>query len=617
MAIIRVGIDKEFKTIQTAFHAASSGDTLLIDEGVYEEALYFVNKAVNLIGNTDFPKEGNVVIKPISTSVYGVTTRYEVPLTIEYDESSPDTYMFIEGLKFVSDAHSYESTIIYLKQGNSTDFVPLRLVFNKCILDASMGLKSTGNIIKWLGAAGYPIKELTLSNCEIIWAGDDTIISSECNAIPVKKLIKCILSDYPPLDFFGVGHTSVITTTSSGVINPDNLFDNNTSTYSDFQHSPPGWVQQQFDVPKIINQVRFRQYYAGFGGAGFILEASNTGEFLGEQVELYRNLVAVPGTWRVYYFENDIAYKYIRLYNSSLAASVWRLYSVIFEWAYVHNEDYIMQDNENIFEYGPIYSDYITTIPPTHCFSGIVSTQDVPMETSLKIFRRDNAQVMDTITSNATTGEYYFETSFAGYHNIMCSDASGPPIYNALLKSRCVPKPLSNIYTPVVRTSKEIKTIVVDIADNWGATNYIAIRAIDFLINGIIIRCGPVYGSAYSTTYSSNAYKAEFTFNYALSKLGSAWGNSWLSINGQYTNQRLIFVFNQIHTVDQLRITNGHHSVGNTIYSGAKNINIYISSDAYTDTIYGNPIPGSELVFSGILPIHVDANRHFYYDIFF
>ena len=70
MAILNVGFDKPFITIMAAYAAANSGDTLLIDEGMYRESITLSsNKYVNLVGNTLSPeKEKVVIVSPINTN---------------------------------------------------------------------------------------------------------------------------------------------------------------------------------------------------------------------------------------------------------------------------------------------------------------------------------------------------------------------------------------------------------------------------------------------------------------------------------------------------------------------------------------------------------------------
>jgi len=90
--------------------------------------------------------------------------------------------------------------------------------------------------------------------------------------------------------------------------------------------------------------------------------------------------------------------------------------------------------------YGPYYGktlsyDYVV---PTHCFSGIVSLNGVPVQRELRFFRSDNNVYVGSTTS-AATGAYYKEVFSAAKYDIICLDDSSPPYYNDLIMSKCVP----------------------------------------------------------------------------------------------------------------------------------------------------------------------------------
>ncbi|RYY28129.1 MAG: nitrous oxide reductase family maturation protein NosD [Chitinophagaceae bacterium] len=70
---LRVGSDREYKTINSAIHAAKDGDTILVDKGLYREQNIIINKSVALIG-TDYPiLDGEKKYEIISVTGNGVT----------------------------------------------------------------------------------------------------------------------------------------------------------------------------------------------------------------------------------------------------------------------------------------------------------------------------------------------------------------------------------------------------------------------------------------------------------------------------------------------------------------------------------------------------------------
>lgn len=607
MTLLRVGADKEFLTIAGAFNSASSGDTIFIDEGLYEEVLYFVDKAVNLVANTDYPSEGKVIVKPVSYSTAAVR-RYDLPLTILYASSEPSATMYIEGIKFVSAASGYETTLIRFKQIESDATSSLDVVFNKCILDASSGLYTTGTVFSKDLATGYSINSIRLTNCKVLWTEDDAMINDEFQLIPTKYLNKCILSDHPPSAVFGSGPDLCVggtVTASEGGNTSHNHVDDSLLSYTTI--SQDAWNGYQFTSPVVINQFRVHGMdgvYA-YNGSGFTLKASTTGVFSGEEVTLYHDTGGQGYEWETYNFENYVEYSYIRIYHTG-TYWIWKLAEMECKFAELGGEDYTLIDSGYDFQYGPEYDSFITAIPPSHCFSGTVSVNDIPAERDLKIFRRDNGLFLDTVTSSGT-GEYYFESSFGGYHNIVCVDDLALPNYNDLLMSKCLPKELPNLYDPVEHTSSQLRTIIIDMADNWSGLSYITIRSVELMFKGAILPL--VDGSnctAYSTTFYSGSYYAKYAFNTSTSKTGTWPNNGWISQNSLRTNQRLICTLNDVISIDAIKINNGHSSGGEaSCLTGTKNTKIYISTSSYTDTTYDAVIPDGLMVFDGTIPAHI------------
>lgn len=143
------------------------------------------------------------------------------------------------------------------------------------------------------------------------------------------------------------------------------------------------------------------------------------------------------------------------------------------------------------------------------------------------------------------------------------------------------------------------KTIIVDIADNWGGTSYMAVRAIDLKFEGSTVETTAAYFTAYETSYGNASYAADKAFDSTLSKNRGSGATYWYSASDQLTNQRLICVYDSIKTFDQFDIVNYYD--GNTAHParGVRNIKIYTSDVAYTDTTYGADVASLHLAFDG------------------
>jgi hypothetical protein len=442
VAIISVGLDKDFLTIQDAFNYASNGDTILIDEGEYNESLYFINKAVNLVGNTDYPSEGNVIIKPISNST-STNLLFDIPLRVLYSPSEPTQTMYIEGVNLISALNSFEHSLVRFEQASAGTTSLLNIIFNKCILDASNGSSCPSGWVVFDSqqTSGYPISGITLSNCKILWPSEDDLFDDEFPLIPEKNLIKCILSNRPSRGIFGSG---VDFCDESGTVKFSNGWtgtkhvDGDIISYESLDRDD--WLEHKFPSPIPLNQFRVHGSsgtYA-YNGSGFTLKASNTGAFSGEEVILYHDTKGQGTDWATYNFENSVAYSYIRVYNTGTYWT-WKITEMECRVVDFEAEDYILIDDTYDFQYGPKYSSFITTIPPTHCFSGTVSLNNVPVSRELKIFRRDNGALLGSTTSYSGTGNYYFELAFGGHIDVVCSDDLSEPYYNDLIKVRYFP----------------------------------------------------------------------------------------------------------------------------------------------------------------------------------
>lgn len=153
-----------------------------------------------------------------------------------------------------------------------------------------------------------------------------------------------------------------------------------------------------------------------------------------------------------------------------------------------------------------------------------------------------------------------------------------------------------------------IKSVIFDIADNWGSTYNVALRSIEFYFQGT--RLSLVEGVDF-TVYATSQYSATFAasniFNLSASKVGSQNNTSWLSANRVTTGQRVGIVFTVPLEFDAI-VVNNHHSNGSGTNNGAKNVVITGSTDAITSTVYNESITNSTELYNGVLREHIAWN---------
>jgi len=117
------------------------------------------------------------------------------------------------------------------------------------------------------------------------------------------------------------GGTATADSIFSGTYSADKAFDNNHGTYwirnqlNDF----PAWLQYQFTTQKQIQKIRIRirpSYAITRGPSDFIVKASNTGSFSGEEVDLYSTTGATysEGVYSEFFFANEDIYLYYRIH---------------------------------------------------------------------------------------------------------------------------------------------------------------------------------------------------------------------------------------------------------------------------------------------------------------
>ena len=157
----------------------------------------------------------------------------------------------------------------------------------------------------------------------------------------------------------------------------------------------------------------------------------------------------------------------------------------------------------------------------------------------------------------------------------------------------------SNALGVVVYTAK---TVIFEIASNFGGDNYVGIRSVEFYNSA-----GALMTPAY-TAYSTSNYGTTppiHAFNTTLSKIGAYASLAWMS-NGQ-VNQRLICVFDTEQEFAGITINN-HHNSGGELLRGANAVKIYVSTDTITSTVFEEALTNDTLIFDSNFAQHVATN---------
>jgi len=146
------------------------------------------------------------------------------------------------------------------------------------------------------------------------------------------------------------------------------------------------------------------------------------------------------------------------------------------------------------------------------------------------------------------------------------------------------------------------KSVIFDVLSDWGLTDFMGVRRIEFYLAGNLIPMTSGY-TAYALSSSNGNYAAANAFNTSLSKVGSAALTSWWSGSNDYASQRLIIVFGTPVSFDKI-VINNNHSSGSYNTAGFRSTTITISSDAITATTYGLAISNSQVIFNGEIAKH-------------
>ena len=371
MAFINVGPNRAFTTITKGVSIANGGDTLLIDEGIYNEEIYINSKHVNLVGNTQNPHYGKVKVERFSASATDECL---------YIKNVQNKVFYFEGIHFAwskadSADSNYSIMILFENCAGTT------MIFNKCIIDASFYFSEL-----FQSEAGSKIR---LLNCSINYKPVTNFYSANiaCFAKHSSDVLydirKCVVPyELEPIAFAQLRspeganiNTLLDATISGGWSNVSNMFDNSTDTYCSLNGTTigqPYYLYVTYDQPKIIS--RWMYYDRSTSGSSnytgkIKLQASNDLVYWVDTPASYtRN-----DYYRVEAFATQlkIPYKYYRLEILAVLSSIQLCKLIFLE----KGEDRFQFDYVKLpgkIGYGPAYGDYITSLPTQYSFSGVV-----------------------------------------------------------------------------------------------------------------------------------------------------------------------------------------------------------------------------------------------------
>jgi len=240
-----------------------------------------------------------------------------------------------------------------------------------------------------------------------------------------------------------------------------------------------------------------------------------------------------------------------------------------------------------------------------YSISGTVKESTTSIERVVRLYNRSTGALVDS--TNSTDGTFAFAELENIQYQVVCLDDSAGTEYNDLIY-RCLP---AESEQPQINEYHTAKSVIIDIADNWGDGSFICLRKVDFYYQGQKIALTTSEFTAYSTTQFPSSRDPENAFDDDTNYSGGGIENEWMSANAYITNQRLICVFNNEIQFDSIVINNGGAidtaGAADTVRS-IKNTKIYISTDEITDTTYDAAITNSSLIFDGQVRERIDVD---------
>ena len=148
------------------------------------------------------------------------------------------------------------------------------------------------------------------------------------------------------------------------------------------------------------------------------------------------------------------------------------------------------------------------------------------------------------------------------------------------------------------------KSIIIDVADNYGDGSFTAIRAVDLYDSSGKVALTSANTSCYGS-YRQSGFEAWRAFDTALSKIGGEQNTSWM--DGTTGSARIICVLNTQIELTGVRINNSHY-IGGYTTRGAQNVKIHISTDSISDTTYNAAIANSTKIYDSTFDQHATSN---------
>ena len=374
MTIRRVGTTRIYRTIAEAYYRAYVGDILLIDEGVYREQISMVsNKYVHLVGNTQNPGLGKVVISPPNET----TSR-----CVTFTDITDSTTIYMEGINF---KFPILSTLEPVAAWRCYD---TNLVFNGCIINATDKHEYVFDFDV------DEINSITLNNCRIIWKDDyvygvNRARHFERTALNVEyKISKCIFSNsidnldtryftypskYNKYNELSIDNTTRPQIGAETVSDLQYLFDMNIGTRAI-------WNSMTTNATVI--------FHTDFGEGNekkivyLYYRVSNT---YGPSVSVtlygsnndtdWVHLCGLIDSQAVYSFtlSGEIAYRYYKFEWATKNIETVSVYEYVLS---TENLDYVSFDytlKSNLVGYGPHYGEFQKHIPDSYYLEGVVS----------------------------------------------------------------------------------------------------------------------------------------------------------------------------------------------------------------------------------------------------
>ena len=157
---------------------------------------------------------------------------------------------------------------------------------------------------------------------------------------------------------------------------------------------------------------------------------------------------------------------------------------------------------------------------------------------------------------------------------------------------------------------QNVKSISIDITNNWAGTGHGTLRSIEFYSQGNLLPFADSDITCYRYLYNSASYKttrhAKYAFITGLSKIGTDASTQWESAD-ESPPCRISCVFDTPINFDKVVINNGHVSGASTTL-GVKDVIITASSDTITSIVYDAAISNSTEIYNGEIAQHITSN---------